>query len=96
MDSGRPFVPPKLFPTYLSPTNVTKRGFSDPQEILLGFPLTLNPIRDHHDDLIDPRRNASWLRHDLALPYYYDTIQWYELEGEWVPVPVVRVVYHRD
>jgi hypothetical protein len=30
------------------------------------------------------------------LPYYYDTMQWFDLEGEWVSVPVVRVVYHRD
>jgi hypothetical protein len=36
------------------------------------------------------------LRHDLALPYYYETMEWFDLEGEWIPVPVVRVVYRRD
>ncbi|KAJ6603976.1 hypothetical protein B0H10DRAFT_2314486 [Mycena sp. CBHHK59/15] len=55
-DSGCPnvsrsFVPPKMFPTYLRPTNVAGCGFSDPLEILLGFPINLDPIRDHHDDL---------------------------------------------
>ncbi|KAJ6571438.1 hypothetical protein B0H19DRAFT_1255410 [Mycena capillaripes] len=95
-DSGCPYIRPQLAPTYLKPTNITKYGFHDPREILLGFPLNLEPIRDHHDDLLDPRRNSSWLRHDLALPYYYDTVQYIDAEGQWLPVPVVRIVYRRD
>ncbi|KAJ7182568.1 hypothetical protein C8R43DRAFT_940703 [Mycena crocata] len=95
-DSEAPYIAPKLFPAYLRPTNITKRGFSDPREIFLGFPLNLDPIRDHYNDLLDPRRNSSWLRHDLALPYYHDTVEHFNIAGEWFSFPVTRIVYRRD
>ncbi|KAJ7113729.1 hypothetical protein C8R43DRAFT_1138573 [Mycena crocata] len=92
----QPFVAPKLFPSYLKESNITRFGFNNEHEILLGFPLNLYPIRDHHNDLLDPRRNSSWLRHDLVLPSYYDTEQYFSIEGEWLPFPITRVVYRRD
>ncbi|KAJ7304875.1 hypothetical protein DFH08DRAFT_976473 [Mycena albidolilacea] len=91
-----PSAPLRRFPLFLNHSNVTKRGFSDPTQILLGFPLTYDPIRIRNDDLIDPRRNASWFKHDLALPYFYDTVQYYLVEGEWFSFPVTRTVWRRD
>ncbi|KAJ6608068.1 hypothetical protein B0H10DRAFT_2227192 [Mycena sp. CBHHK59/15] len=77
-------------------SNVTKRGFNDPYDSLLGFPTSMLPSVGEDDDFLDPSKNASWFRHDLALPYHYECVEYYKLEGEWMSFPIVRTVYRRD
>ncbi|KAJ6626603.1 hypothetical protein B0H10DRAFT_2210902 [Mycena sp. CBHHK59/15] len=77
-------------------TNVTKRGFNDPNDLLLGFPADMLPSVGEDDDYLDPKRNASWFRHDLALPYCYEHVEYYKCEGEWLSFPVVQTVYRCD
>ncbi|KAJ7805725.1 hypothetical protein B0H13DRAFT_2387526 [Mycena leptocephala] len=63
-------------------TNITKRGFHEPTDRLLGFPLDMcfDSISDH-DDRLDPRKNASYVRHDLALKYYYEATVYHQVEA---------------
>ncbi|KAJ7743462.1 hypothetical protein DFH07DRAFT_964103 [Mycena maculata] len=81
------------------PSNFTTYGFNERTDLLLGFPRDSVPhdpeFSTSDGDILDPRRNAAWSRHDLALKYCYDTEMWYFLEGEWVSFPVVRYVYRR-
>ncbi|KAJ7700800.1 hypothetical protein B0H17DRAFT_1128655 [Mycena rosella] len=79
-------------------SNTTKRGFNDPTDSFLGFPSNMLPHVSEDEDLLDPSRNSSWFRHDLALKYYYEDVVHYRLEdtGEWVSFPLVRTVYRRD
>ncbi|KAJ7934113.1 hypothetical protein B0H13DRAFT_2306131 [Mycena leptocephala] len=78
-------------------TNITKRGFHEPTDRLLGFPLDMcfDSISDH-DDRLDPRKNASYVRHDLALKYYYEATVYHQVEGEWCSFPIVYTIYRRD
>jgi hypothetical protein len=78
------------------PNNHPVRDFHEPTDISLGFPdlFPHEPLVDW--DLVDPRRNASWLPHDLALCYAYDTMEEFLIEGELMSFPVVRYVYRRD
>ncbi|KAF7365288.1 hypothetical protein MVEN_00400600 [Mycena venus] len=79
-----------------TPSNITKRGFNDPMDRLLGFPLTMQCEDSTDYDILDPRRNASWTRIDLGLKYYYEGVVFYKLEGEYCSFPVVYTVHRRD
>ncbi|KAJ6620723.1 hypothetical protein B0H10DRAFT_2215711 [Mycena sp. CBHHK59/15] len=92
-----PFSSPFTIPSRnREATNITKRGFNDPNDSLLGFPTDMLPSVGEDDDFLDPSRNASWFRHDLALRYHYEHVEYYKYDGEWLSFPVVRTVYRRD
>ncbi|KAJ7136541.1 hypothetical protein C8R43DRAFT_1132443 [Mycena crocata] len=88
-------------PRNRNPSSITRRGFNEPTDLLLGFPHTAAPhghsaTSNSDSDILDPRPNASLARHDLALQYCYEVVLSYNLGGEYVSVPVVRYVYRRD
>ncbi|KAJ7189277.1 hypothetical protein C8R46DRAFT_1244967, partial [Mycena filopes] len=84
------------------PSNITVRGFNDPMDRWLGFPpdaLFTPGAREKFRDFgrhLDPRRNATFVRHDLALKYYYETVEEWLIEGEWRSFPITHTVYRRD
>ncbi|KAJ7075386.1 hypothetical protein B0H15DRAFT_953613 [Mycena belliarum] len=78
------------------PSNITKRGFNEPTDSLLGFPCDFLPSTSKDEDILDPSRNAAWLRHDLALKYCYEAEVAFSIEGEHYSFPIVRTVYRRD
>ncbi|KAJ7243867.1 hypothetical protein B0H12DRAFT_1236338 [Mycena haematopus] len=88
---------PSRNPVSRSPSNHPSiRGFHEPSDMLLGFPTAGRHEFVRDSDLVDPRLNASFVRHDLSLKYVYETCEEWEIDGEWVPFPVVRYVYRRD
>ncbi|KAJ7756106.1 hypothetical protein B0H14DRAFT_3896358 [Mycena olivaceomarginata] len=71
-----PSLPLRRFPLFLNHSNVvTKRGFSGPTQILLGFPLTYDPIRIRNDDLIDPRLSLGRRDRHLCKSEILDYLQ---------------------
>ncbi|KAJ7238049.1 hypothetical protein B0H12DRAFT_1075416 [Mycena haematopus] len=83
-------------PRHRIPNNHPVRGFHEPTDILLGFPTGLPQPHNQDADLIDPRRNADWIKHDLALRYCYEIEEDIKVNGEWMTFPVVHYVYRRD
>ncbi|KAF8125546.1 hypothetical protein K438DRAFT_2002037 [Mycena galopus ATCC 62051] len=78
------------------PSNHPVQGFHPSTDIHLGFP-GLFPLESLDGfDLVDPRRNAGFVPHDLALRYVHDTVEEFLVEGEYMTFPVVRYVYRRD
>ncbi|KAJ6612883.1 hypothetical protein B0H10DRAFT_1951999 [Mycena sp. CBHHK59/15] len=82
------------------PSNITKRGFNEPTDRLLGFPTDMlfdqEPMFKDFSMHLDPRRNTMFVRHDLALKFHYESVVYYQIEGEWCSFPVTYTVYRRD
>ncbi|KAJ6583447.1 hypothetical protein DFH09DRAFT_1308956 [Mycena vulgaris] len=84
------------------PSNITTRGFNDPMDRCLGFPdsALFTPRADEkYKDFgryLDPRRNATFVRHDLALKYTYESVDEWYINGEWYSFPITHTVYRRD
>ncbi|KAF8216756.1 hypothetical protein K438DRAFT_1953657 [Mycena galopus ATCC 62051] len=79
-----------------APSNHLVRGFHPSPDIHLGFPGLFPQESLDSYDLVDPRRNAGFVPHDLALRYAYETDEEFLVEGEYMTFPVVRYVYRRD